>query len=86
MKTPMPNTYEYIDVKVGDLIRIKSENIPHIRFFGEVQIVIYVPDNYVGRTRVHYPRQNDWISVFSPKQKTEWQVHYFEYEKLSKSS
>lgn len=86
MKALMPNVYQYIDVKVGDLIKIKREYVPHIRHFGEYHIVTWVPEDYVGRTRMHYPRQNDWITVFSPKQGRDWTVQFNEYEKVSKSS
>ncbi len=86
MRTLMPNVYQYIDVKVGDLIKIKREYIPHIRHFGEYHVVTWVPPNYVGATRMHYPRQNDWITAYSVKLGRDWSVQFNEYEKVSKSS
>ena len=82
----MPSQYENIDVKVGDIIRIKKEHYQHIRYFGELHVVKWVPDNFVGKTLMHYVRQNDWIQVHSIKLGREWTVQYNEFEKVNKSS
>ena len=86
MKTLMPSQYDNIDVKVGDIIRIKREHYMHIRYFGELHVVKWVPDNFVGNTRQHYPRQNDWIQVHSIKLNSEWTVNFNEFEKVDKPS
>jgi len=85
MKKLMGTEYTKIDVKVGDLIKIKSEYYHSIRFFGELHLVKWVPSNFVGSTRLHYPRQNDWIQAYSIKTGKEWTVHYNEFEKVDKS-
>ena len=76
---------KYQDVKVGDLISLTKDNYGAIRHFGKIQIVTWVPDNWAGRTRVVYVRQNDWIEVYSPKQNRCWQVHLGEFNVLKKS-
>jgi len=86
MKKLMPNQYENIDVKVGDIIRIKREHYQHIRYFGELHVVKWVPNNFVGKTLLHYPRQNDWIQAHSIKLGKEWTVHYNEFQKVDKPS
>ena len=86
MKKLMPNEYSDIDVKVGDIIRIKKEHYQHIRYFGELHVVKWVPDNFVGKTRLHYPRINDWIQAHSIKIGREWTVQFNEFEKVNKPS
>tara|TARA_R110002012_G_scaffold217793_2_gene389064 strand:+ start:204 stop:464 length:261 start_codon:yes stop_codon:yes gene_type:complete len=86
MKKLIPSQYENIDVKVGDIIRIKKRHHQHIKYFGELHVVKWVPDNFVGKTRLHYPRVNDWIQVHSVKLAKEWTVHFNEFEKVNKSS
>jgi hypothetical protein len=75
----------YQDVKVGDLIILSKDNYGAIRYFGEIQIVTWVPENWAGRTRMVYPRQNDWIQVYSSKQGKMWHVRLGEFRVLKKS-
>ena len=75
----------YQDVKVGDLILLSKDNYGAIRYFGKIQVVTWVPENWAGRTRVVYARQNDWIEVYSSKQNKTWQVRIGEFEVLKKN-
>ena len=75
----------YQDVKVGDLILLSKDNYGAIRYFGKIQVVTWVPENWAGRTRVVYSRQNDWIEVYSSKQNKTWQVRLGEFEVLKKN-
>ena len=43
----------YQDVKVGDLIILSKDNYGAIRYFGEIQIVTWVPDE-LGRKDKSY--------------------------------
>ena len=36
----------YQDVKVGDLIILSKDNYGAARYFGEIQIVTWVPENW----------------------------------------
>ena len=72
------------DVKVGDLIILSRENYGAIRYFGEIQIVTWVPENWAGKTRMIYPNKNDWIQVYSSKQRKMWHVRLGEFEVLKK--
>ena len=73
------------DVKVGDLIILSKDNYGAIKYFGEIQVVTWVPENWAGRTRVVYFRQNDWIQVYSAKQGKMWHVRLGEFNVLKKS-
>ncbi len=75
---------KYQDVKVGDLIVLSKDNYGAIRYFGKIQIVTWVPENWAGRTRVIYSRQNDWIQVYSSKQRKTWHVRLGEFNVLKK--
>jgi len=74
----------YQDVKVGDLIILSKDNYGAARYFGEIQIVTWVPENWAGRTRVIYTMENDWIQVYSSKQRKYWNVRLGEFEVLKK--
>tara|TARA_R100001460_G_scaffold73894_1_gene114821 strand:+ start:604 stop:870 length:267 start_codon:yes stop_codon:yes gene_type:complete len=76
----------YQDVKVGDLIVLTKDNYGAIRYFGEIQIVTWVPENWAGRTRIIHVRENDWIQVYSAKQGKMWHVRLGEFEVLKKSN
>ena len=80
----MMSDERYQDVKVGDLIKLLKDNYGAIRYFGEIQVVTWVPENWAGRTRVIYTRQNDWIQVYSSKQRKMWHVRLGEFEVLKK--
>ena len=74
----------YQDVKVGDLIILSKDNYGAIRYFGKIQVVTWVPENWAGRTRVIYTMENDWIQVYSSKQRKYWNVRLGEFEVLKK--
>ena len=74
----------YQDVKVGDLIILSKDNYGAARYFGEIQVVTWVPENWAGRTRIVYPGQNDWIQAYSSKQSKMWRVRLGEFEVLKK--
>jgi len=76
---------KYQDVKVGDLIILSKDNYGAIRYFGEIQVVTWVPENWAGRTRLIYTRQNDWIEVYSSKQNKKWHVRLGEFEVIKKN-
>jgi hypothetical protein len=84
MKAMMPHE-RYQDVKVGDLIILSKDNYGAIRYFGEIQVVTWVPENWAGRTRVIYPRKNDWIEVYSSKKNKKWHVRLGEFDVIKKN-
>ena len=75
---------KYQDVKVGDLISLTKDNYGAIRYFGKIQVVTWVPENWAGKTRMIYPNKNDWIQVYSSKQRKMWHVRLGEFEVLKK--
>jgi hypothetical protein len=83
MRAMMPHE-KFQDVKVGDLIVLSKDNYSAIRYFGEIQIVTWVPENWAGRTRVIYTMKNDWIQVYSSKQGKYWNVRLGEFEVIKK--
>jgi len=76
---------KYQDVKVGDLIILSKDNYGAIRYFGKIQVVTWVPENWAGKTRMVYFGQNDWIQVYSSKQRKMWHVRLGEFEVLKKN-
>ena len=75
----------YQDVKVGDLIILSKDNYGAIRYFGEIQVVTWVPKDWAGRTRIIYMMENDWIQVYSAKQGKHWHVRLGEFDVLKKN-
>jgi len=75
---------KYQDVKVGDLIILSKDNYGAIRYFGKIQVVTWVPENWAGKTSMIYPNKNDWIQVYSSKQRKMWHVRLGEFEVLKK--
>ena len=75
---------KYQDVKVGELIILSKDNYGAARYFGEIQVVTWVPENWAGKTRMIYPNKNDWIQVYSSKQCKMWHVRLGEFEVLKK--
>ena len=73
------------DVKVGDLIVLSKDNYGAIRYFGEIQVVTWVPKDWAGRTRIIRSRQNDWIQVYSAKQAKHWHVRLGEFDVVKKN-
>lgn len=83
MRAMMPHE-RYQDVDIGDLIILSKDKYAAKRYFGEIQIVTWVPENWAGRTRVIYFNRNDWIEVHSIKRNQKWHVRLGEFEVLKK--
>ena len=71
-------------VVVGDLV--EPEEIPLRRYYGLINVVVWVPENFAAFTNVVYINQNDWIRVYSPKVNKEWTLKMGEYIKINKST
>jgi len=71
-------------VVVGDLV--EPEEIPLRRYYGLINVVVWVPENFAAFTNVVYINQNDWIRVYSPKVDKEWTLKMGEYIKINKST
>ncbi len=71
-------------VAVGDLV--EPEEIPLRRYYGLINVVVWVPENFAAFTNVVYINQNDWIRVYSPKVDKEWTLKMGEYIKINKSA
>ena len=69
-------------VMVGDLV--EPEGIPLRRYYGLINVVVWVPENFAAFTNVIYINQNDWIRVYSPKVGKEWTLKMGEYKKINK--
>tara|TARA_R110002153_G_scaffold76385_1_gene196863 strand:+ start:1759 stop:2010 length:252 start_codon:yes stop_codon:yes gene_type:complete len=70
-------------VRVGDLV--EPEGIPLQRYFGLINVVVWVPDNFAAFTNIIYINQNDWILVYSLTANREWSLKMGEYKKINKS-
>ena len=70
-------------VRVGDLV--EPQGIPLQRYFGLINVVVWVPENFAAFTNIIYINQNDWILVFFSKANREWSVKMGEYKKINKS-
>ena len=70
-------------VRVGDLV--EPQGIPLQRYFGLVNVVVWVPENFAAFTNIIYINQNDWILVYSLTADREWSLKMGEYKKINKS-
>jgi hypothetical protein len=71
-------------VVVGDLV--EPEGIPLKRYYGVINVVVWVPENFAAFTNLIYINQNDWIRVYSPKVDKEWTLKMGEYKKINKNT
>tara|TARA_R110002153_G_scaffold260086_1_gene419964 strand:+ start:5934 stop:6188 length:255 start_codon:yes stop_codon:yes gene_type:complete len=80
VKATPPSQYDIGKVALGDIVRPNDDYYVARRFFGELNVVVWIPNDYVAFTKIHYIDKNDWIMVYSIKTQQQWKLKFGEYE------